>query len=255
MDISNKLYKIRSLEKTFVCESFATISAFKDNGAIIHYKAKEISDKKIDSTGLYLLDSGAHYMEGTTDTTRTLIVGKANSEMIEDYTLVLKGHISIASAIFPINTRGRELDVLARRALWSKGKDFAHGTGHGVGSLLSVHEGPVSISKNSKCCIKSGMVISNEPGYYKKSNYGIRIENLEVVTKKYFKKSKKQFLYFYNLTRVPLELSLINKEMLTNDEVCWINNYHDKVFNDLSILIQSEEKELLNYLKEKTSHI
>ena len=249
--ISKKLYEFRSLEETFICESFATISAFKDNGAIIHYKADKSSDKKIDKDGLYLIDSGAHYSEGTTDTTRTIKIGKVSEEMINNYTLVLKGHIAIATAIFPKNTKGREIDSLARKALWSEGKDYAHGTGHGVGCLLSVHEGPISISKHSKYDIKQGMVISNEPGYYKNGEYGIRIENLEVVSKKYLKNSE-NFLYFENLTRVPFELELINKEILTIDEINWINSYHEKVFRELANLITPDERELLDYLKIKT---
>ena len=249
--ISKKLYEFRSLEETFICESFATISAFKDNGAIIHYKADKSSDKKIDKDGLYLIDSGAHYLEGTTDTTRTIKIGKVSEEMINNYTLVLKGHIAIATAIFPKNTKGREIDSLARKALWSEGKDYAHGTGHGVGCLLSVHEGPISISKHSKCDIKQGMVISNEPGYYKNGEYGIRIENLEVVSKKYLKNSE-NFLYFENLTRVPFELELINKEILTIDEINWINLYHEKVYRELANLINPNDRELLDYLKIKT---
>lgn len=249
--VSKKLYELRSLEETFICESFATISAFKDNGAIIHYKADKSSDKKIDKDGLYLIDSGAHYLEGTTDTTRTIKIGKVSEEMINNYTLVLKGHIAIATAIFPKNTKGREIDSLARKALWSEGKDYAHGTGHGVGCLLSVHEGPISISKHSKCDIKQGMVISNEPGYYKNGEYGIRIENLEVVSKKYLKNSE-NFLYFENLTRVPFELELINKEILTIDEINWINLYHEKVYRELANLINPNDRELLDYLKIKT---
>ena len=249
--VSKKLYELRSLEETFICESFATISAFKDNGAIIHYKADKSSDKKIDKDGLYLIDSGAHYLEGTTDTTRTIKIGKVSEEMINNYTLVLKGHIAIATAIFPKNTKGREIDTLARKALWSEGKDYAHGTGHGVGCLLSVHEGPISISKHSKCDIKQGMVISNEPGYYKNGEYGIRIENLEVVSKKYLKNNE-NFLYFENLTRVPFELELINKEILTIDEINWINLYHEKVYRELANLINPNDRELLDYLKIKT---
>ena len=249
--ISKKLYEFRSLEETFICESFATISAFKDNGAIIHYKADKSSDKKIDKDGLYLIDSGAHYSEGTTDTTRTIKIGKVSEEMINNYTLVLKGHIAIATAIFPKNSKGREIDTLARKALWSEGKDYAHGTGHGVGCLLSVHEGPISISKHSKYDIKQGMVISNEPGYYKNGEYGIRIENLEVVSKKYLKNSE-NFLYFENLTRVPFELELINKEILTIDEINWINLYHEKVYRELANLITPDDRELLDYLKIKT---
>ena len=253
--VANKLFEIRSLEKTFVCNSFSTISAFNDNGAIIHYKASKSSDKKIDGNGLYLIDTGGQYLEGTTDTTRTILVGKASSQMIEDYTFVIKGHIALSQAIFPYGTKGRELDPLARKALWSKGKDYAHGTGHGVGCFLSVHEGPISISKNSDCLIKSGMVISNEPGFYKNGKYGIRIENLEIVKKKHFKNNKESYLCLDNITRVPIELNLINKEELTKSEILWINNYHDKVYKDLFVLVESNNIELLSFLKYKTKHI
>ena len=251
ISLSQKLFDIRSLEKTFICESFATISAFEENGAIIHYKANTSSNKKIDKSSLYLFDTGAHYLDGTTDTTRTLLVGEAKPEMLEDYTSVLKGHIAISSASFPKGTRGRELDTLARVELWSKGKDYAHGTGHGVGHVLGVHEGPISISKTSECIIEVGMVISNEPGYYKNSTYGIRIENLEFVKEK----TNKKFLFFENLTRVPLELNLINKQLLSSFEINWINNYHKKVYQDLSKLINKDDKELLLFLKRKTTTI
>ncbi len=255
IEVSKKLFEIRSLEKSFVCESFSTISAFADNGAIIHYKVNKSSNKKINKDGLYLIDTGAHYLEGTTDTTRTLLVGKAETEMIDNYTLVLKGHIAIASAVFPNNTKGRDIDALGRIALWSKGKDYAHGTGHGVGSVLSVHEGPISISKTSECFIESGMVISNEPGYYKNGKYGIRIENLEVVSKRKFKNLEDSFLEFKNLTRVPLELKLINKKMLTEFEIRWVNEYHQKVFKDLSRFLKTDNEELFNFLKRKTASI
>ena len=255
MTIAQKLYEIRKLDKTFVSESFSTISAFNDNGAIVHYKVNKMTDKKIDCDGLYLIDCGAHYLEGTTDVTRTLLVGKAKVEMIEDYTDVLKAHIAVATAIFPEKTLGREIDSFARKPLWKKGKDYAHGTGHGVGSLLSVHEGPVSISKNSESYLECGMVVSNEPGYYKADEYGIRIENLEVVQRKYFKNQNHNFLCFENLTRVPIELDLINKKLLTRSEVNWINDYHDKVYKDLSKLIKKDEKQLLNFLKIQTSQI
>ena len=175
--------------------------------------------------------------------------------MIENYTLVLKGHIAIASAIFPNKTKGRDIDSLARIPLWSKGKDYAHGTGHGVGSVLSVHEGPISISKTSECFIENGMVVSNEPGYYKNGRYGIRIENLEVVSKQKFKNLEGNFLGFKNLTRVPLELKLINKKMLTEFEIDWVNEYHQKVYENLVKFIKTDNKELLNFLKRKTRQI
>ncbi len=255
IEVSKKLLEIRSLEKTFLCESFSTISAFGENGAIIHYKVDKLSNKKIDRDNLYLIDTGAHYLDGTTDTTRTLLVGKAETEMIDNYTLVLKGHIAIASAVFPNSTKGRDIDALARIALWSKGKDYAHGTGHGVGSVLSVHEGPISISKTSECFIENGMVVSNEPGYYRNGRYGIRIENLEVVSKQKFKNTDDTFLGFQNLTRVPLESKLINKKMLTEFEIDWVNQYHQKVFRDLSIFIKPDSEELFNFLKRKTASI
>ena len=215
--------------------SFSTISAFGNNGAIIHYKADNSSNKKINKDGLYLIDTGAHYLDGTTDTTRTLLVGEAETEMIENYTLVLKGHIAIASAIFPNNIKGRDLDALARIALWSKGKDYAHGTGHGVGSVLSVHEGPISISKTSDCTIESGMVISNEPGYYEDGKFGIRIENL--ITVKKIKKSYK----FENLTLVPIDKSLVEKKILNKSEIKWVNEYHKKVYTNLKKYMNKTE--------------
>ena len=255
IEVSKKLFEIRSSDKTFLCESFSTISAFRDNGAIIHYKVNKSSNKKIDRDGLYLIDTGAHYLDGTTDMTRTLLVGKSETDMIENYTLVLKGHIAVATSVFPNHTKGRDIDALARIALWSEGKDYAHGTGHGVGSVLSVHEGPISISKTSEGFIENGMVISNEPGYYENGKYGIRIENLEVVSKKNFKKAKESFLCFTSLTRVPLELKLINKQMLSKFEVDWVNEYHQKVFKDLLKFIETDNQELLNFLKRKTTLI
>jgi Xaa-Pro aminopeptidase len=255
ISVARKLFEFRSLEKTFVCESFSTISGFAENGAVIHYKANEITNKIIDKDGLYLLDTGGHYLEGTTDTTRTLLVGKSSNDMIEDYTLVLKGHIAISQAVFPEGTRGRELDTLARASLWLRGKDYAHGTGHGVGCFLGVHEGPISISKHSDCIIEKGMVISNEPGYYRKGKYGIRIENLEIVSKRHFKNNNKKFLCFENITRVPIETTLINQAMLTQSEINWINDYHYKVYSDLSKLISNSDTILLDFLKLKTKKI
>jgi len=255
ISISEKLLKIRSSDQTFICESFSTISAFGSSGAIIHYKASKLSNKTLNKDGLYLIDTGAHYLDGTTDVTRTLLVGTAEEDMINNYTLVLKGHIAIASAIFPKNTKGRELDSLARVALWSEGKDYAHGTGHGVGFVLSVHEGPISISKSSQKIIEPGMIISNEPGYYKDNHYGIRIENLELVSEKRIKGLNTDFLCFENLTRVPLETKLIDKSKLTNFEIDWVNNYHKKVYEDLSKLINKEDRDLIEFLKIKTEEI
>ena len=255
ISISEKLLEIRSSDQTFICESFSTISAFGSSGAIIHYKASKFSNKTINKDGLYLIDTGAHYLDGTTDVTRTLLVGKADEDMINNYTLVLKGHIAIASAIFPKNTKGRELDSLARVALWFEGKDYAHGTGHGVGFVLSVHEGPISISKSSQKIIEPGMIISNEPGYYKDNHYGIRIENLELVSEKIIKGSNTDFLCFENLTRVPLETKLIDKSKLTDFEIDWVKKKKKKVYEDLSKLINKEDRDLIEFLKIKTEEI
>ena len=163
--------------------SFDTISGAGANGAIVHYRVTKATNRKLGTGELFLVDSGAQYLDGTTDITRTVAIGKPTREMQERFTLVLKGHIAIATALFPKGTRGIELDPFARRALWAAGLDFDHGTGHGVGSYLSVHEGPQSISKRGMAVLEPGMIISNEPGYYKEGAYGIRIENLVLVRK------------------------------------------------------------------------
>jgi Xaa-Pro aminopeptidase len=222
MKAADKLLEFRQKSKNFVCPSFATISAFGSNGAIIHYQANKATNKTIDDSNLYLIDSGGQYYTGTTDITRTIALGQPTQEQRENYTLVLKGHIAIATARFPIGTTGAQLDSLARQFLWQKGKDYAHGTGHGVGHFLSVHEGPQRISKMSSVALAEGMVLSNEPGYYKPGAYGIRLENLILVTKS----THEGFLEFDTLTLVPFDDALIDFSLLNANEKAWLERYH-----------------------------
>ncbi|MGE0023655.1 MAG: M24B family metallopeptidase, partial [Hyphomicrobium sp.] len=201
------------------------------NGAIVHYRVTEATNRVLKAGELFLLDSGAQYLEGTTDITRTVAVGTPSAEMRERFTLVLKGHIAIATARFPKGTRGIDLDPFARRALWMHGLDYDHGTGHGVGSYLSVHEGPQSISRGGMALLEAGMIVSNEPGYYKEGHYGIRIENLVLITEAARADGgDKDTMGFETLTLVPIDRRLIAKELLSPDEVRWIDSYHATVF-------------------------
>jgi Xaa-Pro aminopeptidase len=210
--------------------SFDTISGSGPNGAIVHYRVTEASNRRLKPGELFLLDSGAQYLEGTTDITRTVAIGPPPAEARERFTLVLKGHIAIATARFPKGTRGIDLDPFARRALWERGLDYDHGTGHGVGSYLSVHEGPQSISRGGMAVIEPGMIISNEPGYYKEGAYGIRIENLVLVTElERPKGGDRETMGFETLTLVPIDRRLIDASLLTPDEVRWIDSYHARV--------------------------
>ncbi len=221
-----KLLEFRQEQNLFKSLSFPTISAFAENAAIIHYRANEKTNKHIKKGGLYLIDSGGQYLEGTTDVTRTIAIGTPSNEQIDNYTRVLKANIAIARAIFPLGTTGGELDILARTHLWSVSLDYNHSTGHGVGSYLAVHEGPHAIAKDNNIPLKPGMILSNEPGYYKLGEYGIRIENLMYVEEK-----KEGFLGFKQLTCVPLDKKLINTSLLTQNEITWINEYHSFVYN------------------------
>lgn len=220
---AKKLLELRRQSKNFLCESFATISAYGENGAIIHYNPQPTSAKIIKQDNLYLLDSGGHYKNGTTDITRTFCFGTPTAEQKKAYTLVLKGHIALATLRFPNCTTGSQIDAIARSSLWNNGMDYAHGTGHGVGHNLSVHEGPHRISKAySNTPLQPGMIVSNEPGFYKEGEFGIRIESLlEVVNSKYT-----GFLEFSILTKVAIETNLIDEKILTQDELTWIKNYN-----------------------------
>ena len=232
-NVSKKLEFFRAKNSQFFSPSFTTISASGANAAIIHYSPNAKISKNLNNGELFLFDSGGQYPGGTTDVTRTIIVGKkiAKRSYIDAYTRVLKGHLNLAMTIFPKNTRGIQLDAIARYNLWNNGMDYNHGTGHGVGSFLGVHEGPQSISKSLlNQSLKKGMIISNEPGYYEENKFGIRIESLVFVKDSKFK----NFYEFETLTMVPFERELIDKEQLDLKQIKWINNYHSTVFEKLS---------------------
>ena len=228
--------------------SFDTISALGPNGALPHYKGTEESNLPFKEGTLYLVDSGGQYQDGTTDITRTVPVGEPTAEMIDRFTRVLQGHIAIATALFPKGTRGTQLDSFARRPLWNIGCDFAHGTGHGVGSFLAVHEGPQRISPVGSSQaggdepLQAGMIISNEPGYYKAGEYGIRIENLVLVVDKQVPGAEKDMLGFDTLTFVPIEKKLIDAAMLTDDELAWLNDYHQQVLALIGPQLEGDDK-------------
>jgi len=210
--------------------SFDTISGTGPNGAIVHYRVTTATNRKLQPGELYLVDSGAQYIDGTTDVTRTIAIGKPSAEMRTRYTLVLKGHFAIATARFPKGTRGIDLDAFARRPLWEHGLDFDHGTGHGVGSYLSVHEGPQSISKRGMAVLEPGMICSNEPGYYKEGAYGIRIENLVIVTEpELVAGGDRPMMGFETITFVPYDRRLIDAGLLDAGERRWVDAYHADV--------------------------
>ena len=216
--------------------SFDTISGSGPNGAIVHYKVGPETDRRMAPGELYLVDSGAQYLDGTTDVTRTVAIGTPSAEMRDRFTRVLKGHIAIATARFPEGTSGPQLDVLARRALWDAGLDFDHGTGHGVGSYLSVHEGPHRISKApNTVALREGMIVSNEPGYYKTDGYGIRIENLvTVVPCAALEGAERKMFEFETLTFAPIDRALVEPRLLSESEIAWFDGYHARVFDEIA---------------------
>ena len=224
---SQKLSYFRNKNKYYLFPSFPTISGTGPNGAIIHYKSSTKTNLQIKKGDIYLVDSGGQYKFGTTDVTRTISLKNSDNRIKKIFTRVLKGHIAVANFNLKKNTNGGQIDKEARKFLKKIGLDYAHGTGHGVGYFLNVHEGPQSISKNNKTSLCEGMIISNEPGYYEKNNFGIRIENLIYVRKK---KNKK---VFENLTMAPIDKELIDIKLLNNKEKNWINDYHQKVFKNL----------------------
>lgn len=230
LNVCDKLHAFRAQHDMFHDESFPTIAGSGPNGAIVHYRATQQSNRALQTGELLLLDSGAQYPDGTTDITRTIAIGKSSAEMCDRFTRVLKGHIAIARARFPEGTVGSQLDTLARQYLWEAGVDYDHGTGHGVGCFLGVHEGPQRISKRGgDAALAVGMLLSNEPGYYKTGAYGIRIENLVTVVE-----SGKGFFGFDTVTCVPIDTRLINSAMLTAEEKNWLNSYHAWVNDSLS---------------------
>jgi len=228
--VARKLEEFRSETQALKDISFDTISGSGPNGAIVHYRVTEASNRKLKAGELYLVDSGGQYLDGTTDITRTIAIGRPTAEMCERFTLVLKGHIAIAVARFPKGTRGIDLDGFARRALWERGLDFDHGTGHGVGSYLSVHEGPQSISRRGMAALEPGMIVSNEPGYYKEGAYGIRLENLVLVTEaQKVPGGDREMMGFETLTLVPFDRRLVKVDLLAPAEVEWLDRYHARV--------------------------
>jgi len=217
----------------------------------VHYRATEASNRTVQSGELFLLDSGGQYADGTTDVTRTMAVGEPTAEMKRNFTLVLKGHIALAMAIFPEGTSGAQLDALARQYLWAAGLDYDHGTGHGVGAHLCVHEGPQRISKRgSEVALKEGMILSNEPGYYKNGEYGIRIENLVAVVQVGQAANGKKLFGFETLTLAPIDRHLIAVELLRPDERVWLNAYHERVYTSHQGAMDEDAR---NWLREATA--
>ncbi|MDD3181830.1 MAG: aminopeptidase P family protein [Alphaproteobacteria bacterium] len=234
LDVDKKLTDFRSNGSLYRGASFATIVGSGPNGAIVHYRVNQSTNRVLDQNSFLLLDSGAQYLDGTTDITRTIPLGEITSEMKDRYTRVLKGHIALASIRFPEGTSGADLDVLARQYLWKLGLNYGHGTGHGVGCYLGVHEGPHSISRSGKSPFHIGMVTSNEPGYYKARHYGIRLENLQHVIELFEISSPEcKMLGFEPLTLVPFDRRAIDEALMTREEKAWLNAYHARVHKAL----------------------
>ncbi|WP_417878263.1 aminopeptidase P family protein [Vibrio sp.] len=244
--LADTLEAFRKEDPTLMDLSFDTISAAGGNAAMCHYNHENQPEPgKLELNTLYLVDSGGQYLDGTTDITRTIAIGQPSAEMIKQFTLALKGHIGVARARFPKGTCGYQIDTLARQHLWAEGYDYDHGTGHGVGHFLSVHEGPASISKRQiNVPLTEGMVLSNEPGYYRADAFGIRIENLELVVET---PTNGDFpvLSFESLTRCPIDKRNINVDMLTRPELAWLNDYHQKVWEQISPLVEGKVKDWL----------
>lgn len=252
ISITEKLRGFRAEQQGFKGESFGTIAGCNGHGAIVHYKATPESDAEISANGILLLDSGGQYLDGTTDITRTVALSEPSDQAKIDNTLVLKGHIQLAMAKFPVNTRGSQLDILARKAMWDEAINYGHGTGHGIGHFLNVHEGPQNIRMDENpVTLQPGMILSNEPGLYRTNQYGIRIENLvQVIPAE--KTEFGQFLKFETLTHCYIDTRLVNVAMLTEQERNWLNDYHQTVFNSIAPHLSEEE---IVFLKKKTAAI
>jgi Xaa-Pro aminopeptidase len=241
---SEKLEGFRKADGALSDLSFDSISAAAPHAAIPHYRVTRSTNRAIHKDEIYLIDSGGQYPDGTTDVTRTVIVGKPTAEMKDRFTRVLKGHIALATVKFPEGTTGTALDSFARRSLWDVGLDYDHGTGHGVGSYLSVHEGPQNISKRPVAqALKPGMIVSNEPGYYKTGEYGIRIENLIVVRALALAEGgDRKMMDFETITLSPIDLNLVEVSLLTAEERAWLNEYHARVRETLTRLVDDETR-------------
>ena len=247
LSAQEKLLEFRKEQENFLEPSFDTISAYKENAAMMHYSASETSNTVFSPEGLYLVDSGGQYCEGTTDITRTVALGAITSEEKKDFTLTLKGHINLISARFLAGTSGHVLDILSRYPLWQEGIDYKCGTGHGVGYLLNVHEGPHRISAApNDIAMEKGMIVTIEPGVYKEGSHGIRIENVVVVDED-IKTDSGQFMKFEVLSYCPIDLDCIDVDLLSYKEKNWLNNYHEATYNKLSPYLNDEEKAWLRY--------
>ncbi len=252
LSAADKLFSFRSLQEHFVSPSFSTIAAWNEHGALPHYSATPETDAVIGEKGIFLLDSGGQYLDGTTDITRTIAVGKPSQQQRRDFTLVLKGMIAIAGARFPAGTKGVQIDILARKALWEKGLNYGHGTGHGVGFFLNVHEGPQSISPGTgqvpETAIEPGMLISDEPAVYREGEYGIRTENL-ILCYEDEETEFGKFLKFDTMSLCYIDKSLIEISLLEQKEIDWLNAYHAEVYEKLIPHLTEDEKV---WLKDKT---
>lgn len=252
MVLAKRLRDLRLADPACVDESFAPILGWNGHGAIVHYEPTEETDVAIVGDGLLLVDSGGQYVYGTTDITRTVALGTPTAEQIHDFTLVLKGHIALANAVYPEGTRGTQLDILARQFLWNEGKAYYHGTGHGVGFFINCHEGPQGIRLNDvPAPLEPGMITSNEPGLYIADKYGIRTENL-IVTVPAMTTEYGKFLKFDTMTLFPIDTTLMETSIMTKEEIDWVNNYHKNVFDRLSPLLAPDETE---WLRKKTAPI
>ncbi|MCL1936459.1 MAG: aminopeptidase P family protein [Defluviitaleaceae bacterium] len=249
IDIVEKLEELRWKIPSYFCKSFETICGYGKNGAIIHYKPEIETSKILEPNGFVLVDSGSNFIEGTTDITRTIALGELTFEMKRNYTAVLKGNIALSTSKFPYGTRGTHIDTIARMPLWKLGLNYPHGTGHGIGHMLNVHEGPNSMSQNiNSIVLEENMLLSNEPGIYINEQYGIRIEN-SVFIKKDDSTYFGNFLSFETVTFVPFEIDAILTELLTDEEKQWINKYHETVYNNLKDSLTTEEE---NWLRQVT---
>ncbi|HJV77816.1 MAG TPA: aminopeptidase P family protein [Paludibacter sp.] len=246
ISIDKKLLQFRSEQENFVGESFGTIAGYAAHGAIVHYSATPESAATLKAENILLIDSGGQYLDGTTDITRTVALGTPTAQQKTDNTLVLKGHIALTTALFPFGTRGSQLDILARKAMWDLGLNYGHGTGHGVGHFLNVHEGPQSIRmEENPIILQSGMFMSNEPGIYRTNQYGIRIENLVHIIPAQ-KTEFGQFLQFKTLTLCPIDQNLIDWQIMSNAEISWLNAYHKRVYDTISPKLNEYEREWLS---------
>ena len=257
LSASEKLLQLRKEQEGFFDLSFETIAGYKEHAAMMHYAATEESDYEIDAEHMFLVDSGGHYLEGTTDITRTYILGEIDDELKTHYTAVARGMINLSMAKFLYGCRGYNLDILARGPMWDMGIDYKCGTGHGVGYMLSVHEGPSGFrwyivpSKHETTTFEEGMVITNEPGIYMEGSHGIRIEN-QLVVKKLEKNINGQFMAFDTITMCPIDLDGINPSLMTEREKSFLNDYHKNVYETISPYLSDEER---SWLKEYTREI